>query len=56
MDELRPELRDIFANAIVCSYGNSDKFAIGSYFDVSTMKWIDIYKMVRNGMPLRTIL
>lgn len=51
MEELRPELRDIFVNAVACSYGSSDKFAIGSYFDVSTIKWIDIYKMVRNGMP-----
>ena len=51
MEELKPELLDIFSNAVVCSYGSSDKFAIGSYFDVSEIKWLDIYKMVRNGLP-----
>lgn len=51
MEELKPELLNIFSNAVVCSYGSSDKFAIGSFIDVSMIKWIDIYKMVRNSLP-----
>lgn len=51
MHDIKHELAELFSNAVVCSYGSSDKYAIGSYFDVSKIKWLDIHKMARNGLP-----
>lgn len=51
LNDIKPILADYFDQAIICSYGTSDKFALGCYFDVDLMSWIDISKVVRHAIP-----
>jgi DNA polymerase-3 subunit epsilon len=52
MADIKDQLAAYFDNAVICSYGTSDKFAIGSYFDTKEMPWVDITRVVRNALPV----
>lgn len=49
--DLKNKLAGYFDGAVVCSYGTSDKFAIGCYFDINSICWMDISKVVRHAIP-----
>ena len=51
MQQLHSKLAGFFDGAVVCSYGLSDKLALGCYFDVSVMTWLDISRVVKNSIP-----
>ena len=51
MSDLQDQLSNYFDQAVICSYGTSDKFALDCYFDVGAMRWVDVSKEVRHAIP-----